>query len=181
MVLCMDIPLSGHSSISCNYAKVALSHHPAHTRKAKVDPNLDPNLESHALQGTTYCNLSGWGSAKTQPCYSIPCSKLPRTFANSFGIGGINEIRPLFICRFSLRSAPIHYDLYTSPLAATLFPAMVLFRAFTPLLALVAGTNAFYEKSSGVLMLDAKSFRKEIANSQHVSVGCLFLAWLWWN
>jgi hypothetical protein len=51
---------------------------------------------------------------------------------------------------------------------------MVLFGALTTLLALVAGANAFYEKSSGVLMLDAKSFKKEIMNSQHASVGFFF-------
>ncbi|KAL7271586.1 hypothetical protein RUND412_005645 [Rhizina undulata] len=56
---------------------------------------------------------------------------------------------------------------------------MVLLRELTlaALLAFAGGANAFYTKSSDVLMLDEKSFKKEILDSNYASIVEFFAPW----
>ncbi|RPB04418.1 thioredoxin-domain-containing protein [Choiromyces venosus 120613-1] len=51
---------------------------------------------------------------------------------------------------------------------------MVLLRelSLAMFLALAGSANAFYGKSSGVIMLDSKNFKNEILNTEHASVRC---------
>jgi len=56
---------------------------------------------------------------------------------------------------------------------------MVLLRelSLAAFLALAGGVNAFYGKSSEVIMLDSKNFRREILNTEHASIVEFFAPW----